>query len=241
MKSPFFIPLGRISLKRIIILNAILCVILFSLYSFGHKGVLVNTVQTISIQPTSVKVSHVIDCGSQSSLNILPVLDADKNGKIVEDEINKFTNELQEIMVKHESSYKAILDGKTVFVPFQRLAVQHDPKGKSTQVEMIFFKDNLTFSKGGHILELEREGFQMDIPVLMAMVGYSEAPQHGQSHPAHMVKMEIRIPGNFKIIESNLGFSPENSHSLVKGIFLTNQQPKLRLEFEVLSSELSSM
>lgn len=228
-----------IRIKRIIALCAVICMFFLAVSLFGHKGVLVNTVQTVSVQPHSIKISHTIDCGSKSPLNLLPVLDALRSSKIEEEEIITLANELKDRMFKRQSGYKAVLDEQVVFIPLQKLTIQNDRNGKSARVEMIFFKEALSFKKGSHNLKLEKESYQMDIPVLMAVVGYSDIPDPGHSHPAHMVNMTLRFHENFKIINSNLGFSPAHSASHLKGIFLTKQQPVFDVDFEVSSQDSS--
>lgn len=230
---------GSSYFRKIIGLNAILIFLLFSSPSFAHKGVLVNTKQTIFIQPKSIKISHVLDCGPKSPLNIFPLLDVNKDGKIEEDEINNLSSQLKEAVIKYESNYKAVLDKNTIFLPFQKLTVHYDSTGSNTNVEIIFSKKDLFFEEGPHKLTLEREGFHADIPILMAMIGYSNTSQHGHSPPAHIVNMEIQIPDNFKIFESSLGFIPSNSSFLLKGIFLTAQQPKVEVNFNVKSPDSS--
>ncbi len=106
-------------------------------------------------------------------------------------------------------------------------------------MEIIFSKKDLFFEEGAHKLTLEREGFHADIPILMAMIGYSSTSQQGHSPPAHIVEMAIQIPDNFKILESSLGFIPSNSPFLLKGIFLTQQQPKVEVSFNVKSTDSS--
>ncbi len=225
--------------RKVIVLKGIVILLLLSSLSFAHKGVLVNTKQTIFIQPTSIKISHVLDCGLKSSLNIIPLLDANNDGKIEDDEINALSIKLKEAVIKYESDYKALLDKNTISLPFQKLAIHYDSTGNNTNVEIIFSKNNLFFKEGLHKLTLEREGFHADIPILMAMIGYSSTPLQAHSPPAHMVGMELRIPDNFKILESSLGFIPSNSPSLLKGIFLTQQHPKVEVSFEVKSPDSS--
>ncbi len=225
--------------KEIVVLNVIFFLLLFSSSSFAHKGVLVNTKQTIIIQPTSIELSHVLDCGPKSSLNIFPLLDTNQDGKITEDEVNALSRKLEDAVIKYESSYKALHDKNTIFLPFQKLAVHYDSSGNNTNVEIIFSNNDLIFKEGLHKLTLEREGFHADIPILMAMIGYSDSAPQAHSPPAHMVGMELRIPDNFKILESSLGFIPSNSPSLLKGIFLTQQQPKVEVSFEVKSPDSS--
>lgn len=237
MTNKFQIDESSSYFRKIIGLNAILVFLLFSSPSFAHKGVLANTKQTIFIQPTSIKITHVLDCGQKSPLNILPLLDVNKDGKIEEDEISALSSQLEKAVIKYESSYKAVLDKNTLFLPFQKLAVLYDSTGSNTKVEIIFSKNDLFFEEGPHKLILEREGFHADIPILMAMIGYSSTSQQGHSPPAHVVGMELQIPDNFKILDSSLGFIPVNSPSLLKGIFLTQQQPKVEVSFEVKSPD----
>jgi len=222
------------------VLSAIIILILFFVPAVAHKSILINTKQNVFIQPTSIRVSHIIDCGSKSLVNILPLLDADKNGEIGEDEIKALSSQIKNRIVKRESNYKALLDRNTILLPFQELVIHYEPPGDNIEVEITFFRDGFSFKEGRHRLVMEREGYRIDIPVLMAMLGYPDSPKHGHGVPAHLVRISLHCPSNFKILDSNLGFIPTESPSLLKGVFLTLKQPKLEVDFEVLPHNFPS-
>lgn len=231
--NKFRILFGRMNFKGTVVLFAFFCFLSFSLPSFAHKSILVNTRQAVIIHKTSIKISHVIDCGTKSPLNILPLLDEDKNGKIGDNDIKALTNRLKDAFIKRQSSYQALLDGQTVLIPLQELTIHYDQTEENTTVEITFYKQGISFKDGPHKLVLEREGFRSDIPLLVAWLAYPSTPEQGHGVPAHLVRMSLHFPSNFKIQNSNLGFTSPDFPSLLKGVFLTMKEPKLEVDFEV--------
>ncbi len=244
--------MGTLSGKKIVsLVGAFLFVFLWleASPSQGHVGIPLNIRVILTINDSSISMDYFVDCGKNSGLYLLPVMDLNGDGDISLDEVEVFNTSLQEHMEEHLEEHlndpaegcRLRLDGDLMaLIPTSISSVVDGKDNEDIRIRILSILENLTFSTEGHRLTLANHPCGFDFELLEELLGMERQHEHDTRAHEHravlapIVHATVRAAGSIIIDRTSEGFITEkDGRTVVEGIFLSKGRAIADIFFRV--------